>query len=153
MRLLREHKSSAEFARTSDWVFATSKGTPRSQRNVHRLLADAVRRAGLDQSTSRLRFHDLRHTYASHLIIDVGLDVVQVSRLLGHASPATTVRVYAHMFDYDRHTADLRRRVSASAFVELLDDGVQTAERGINVIPFPARTARRRTTPTTDMKQ
>jgi integrase len=141
-RLLAEHKSSAEFGRTSDWVFATRNGTPYSQRNVHRLLANAVRRAGLDESTSRLRFHDLRHTYASHLIIDVGLDVVQASGLLGHASPATTLRVYAHMFDFDRHAADLRRRVSASAFVALLEDA-GTAQRGVNVIPFPARVTRK----------
>jgi integrase len=37
------------------------------------------------------------NTYASHLIIDVGLDVVQVSRPLGHTSHATTLRVYAHV--------------------------------------------------------
>jgi integrase len=145
--LLSEHKSSAEFDKTSDWVFATSKGTPRSQRNVHRLLADTVRRAGLDQSTSRLRFHDLRHTYASHLIIDVGLDVVQTSRLLGHASPVTTLRVYAHMFDFDRHAADLPRRVSASAFVALLEQTTDTGQRDVNVIPFPTRVTRKRSTP------
>jgi integrase len=147
MSLLLEHKSSAEFGRTSDWVFATSKGTPRNQRNVHRLLADTVHRAGLDESTSRLRFHDLRHTYASHLIIDVGLDVVQASRLLGHASPATTLRVYAHMFDFDRHTAELRRRMSASTFVTLLEESTGTAQRGVNVIPFPERATRRLNTP------
>ena len=144
MSLLREHKSSTEFARTSDWVFATSKGTPLSQRNAHRLLADTVRRAGLDQSTSRLRFHDLRHTYASHLIIDVGLDVVQVSRLLGHASPATTLRVYAHMFDFDRHTSQLYAQIAQSQFAALLCPSDAALAGGGNVIPFPASTTRRR---------
>jgi len=42
----------------------------------------------------RLSLHSLRHTFAS-LIIAKGLDVVFVSRQLGHASPATTF-VYAH---------------------------------------------------------
>jgi integrase len=37
-----------------------------------------------------VRFHDLRHTFASHLIVDLDLDVAQVSRILGHASVATT---------------------------------------------------------------
>ena len=37
--------------------------------------------------------HDLRHTFASHLIVDLGLDVVQVSRILGHASPSTTLDI------------------------------------------------------------
>jgi integrase len=151
-RMLLEHKNSTGFAGTSDWVFATSNGTPRNQRNVHRLLADTVRRAGLDQSTSRLRFHDLRHTYASHLIIDVGLDVVQASRLLGHASPATTLSVYAHMFDFDRHAADLRRRVSTSAFVALLEQNTGTVQRDLNVIPFPTRVTRRPSMPRTNVR-
>lgn len=146
VRMLYEHKNARKFGATGDWVFATSKGTPRNQRNVHRLLADTVCRAGLDQSMLRLRFHDLRHTYASHLILDVGLDVVQVSRLLGHASPTTTLRVYAHMFDHARHAGELRRCLRASAFAALLEE-VGDTQRRINVIPFPARTTRRRITP------
>jgi site-specific recombinase XerD len=43
-----------------------------------------------------MRFHDLRHTYASHLIIDLGLDVAQVSRILGHPSITTTLNIYTH---------------------------------------------------------
>jgi integrase len=66
--LLREHKSSTEFDRTSDWVFATSKGTPRNQRNMHRLLANTVRRAELDQTVSRLRdpVPGKGHAWAKH---------------------------------------------------------------------------------------
>jgi integrase len=147
VRLLHEHKSSTELKTRGDWVFATSKGTPRNQRNVHRLLADTVSRAGLDEGALRLRFHDLRHTYSSHLIIDVGLDVVQVSRLLGHANPNTTLRVYAHMFDHARHTTQMHAQIAASQFARLLETSEQAPKRGINVIPFPARTTRRRATP------
>jgi integrase len=43
------------------------------------------------------RFHDLRHTHASALIAG-GLDVVAISRRLGHASPVVTLSVYAHLF-------------------------------------------------------
>jgi integrase len=64
-----------------DWVLATRIGTPLSQRNIQRtalhLAADA---AALRVDGARLRFHDLRHTFASHLIVDLGLDAVQVSR-------------------------------------------------------------------------
>jgi hypothetical protein len=38
-----------------------------------------------------VRVHDLRHTFASHLIIDIRLDVVQVSRILGHARTSMTL--------------------------------------------------------------
>jgi integrase len=42
-------------------------------------------------------FHSLRHSSASALIA-AGLDVGAVSRRLGHANPATTLRVYTHQF-------------------------------------------------------
>jgi len=42
-------------------------------------------------------FHALRHSHASALIA-AGLDVVSVSRRLGHGSPAITLGVYAHAF-------------------------------------------------------
>ncbi len=49
-------------------------------------LQKAVKAAGLDQpGKPRLRFHDLRHTYAS-LLIAQGVNVAFASRQLGHAS-------------------------------------------------------------------
>jgi integrase len=42
-------------------------------------------------------FHALRHTHASQLI-DAGVDIVTISRRLGHASPNITLGVYAHLF-------------------------------------------------------
>lgn len=45
-----------------------------------------------------LRFHDLRHACAS-ILIAARADVAFVARQLGHASPATTLRIYAHLFD------------------------------------------------------
>lgn len=43
-----------------------------------------------------LRFHDLRHTHASHLLRD-GVPVNVVSQRLGHAEPAITLNVYSHV--------------------------------------------------------
>ena len=45
----------------------------------------------------QITFHALRHTHASHLI-DAGIDVVKISRRLGHASVDITLKVYAHLF-------------------------------------------------------
>lgn len=51
-----------------------------------------------------MRFHDLRHTYAS-LMLAAGFPPYEVSRWLGHASLATTDSIYAHLYpsDYASH--------------------------------------------------
>jgi integrase len=70
--LLQDHRATSRLRAAGDWVFATRNGTPLSQRNVQRsALVRAAHAAGLDRDGARLRFHDLRHTFASHLIIDV----------------------------------------------------------------------------------
>ena len=43
------------------------------------------------------RLHGLRHTHVSQLIA-AGLDVLTISRRIGHASPAITLNVYGHLF-------------------------------------------------------
>ena len=42
-------------------------------------------------------FHALRHTHASQLVDD-GVDIVTISRRLGHASPNVTLGIYSHLF-------------------------------------------------------
>jgi integrase len=131
-RLLLAHKLATPFATATDWVFATSHGTPYGHRNVaRRCLTRAANLAGLnDEAWPPLRFHDLRHVFASHLIVDLGLDVAQVSRILGHASPTITLSVYTHLFDDARHAREIRERMAASPFAALLDRG-STAASGL----------------------
>jgi len=45
----------------------------------------------------RVSFHSLRHSHASALIA-AKIDIVKVSRRLGHSSPVITLGVYAHLF-------------------------------------------------------
>jgi integrase len=42
-------------------------------------------------------WHSLRHSHAS-MLIDAGIDVVTISKRLGHAKPDITLRVYSHLF-------------------------------------------------------
>jgi integrase len=104
-------------------VFATARGTPYGHRNVsRRCLGRAAQLAGLnDDGWPPLRFHDLRHTFASHLIIDLGLDPAQVSRMLGHARITITLDIYTHLFEDARHARDIRARMAASPFTGLLE--------------------------------
>lgn len=64
------------------------------KRNVNRSLDAALERAGLEH----IRFHDLRHTFASSLI-GQGLPIDYVADQMGHASTSTTHKVYSHLFD------------------------------------------------------
>jgi integrase len=120
---LAAHKQASPFTAPGDWVFATSRGTPYGHRNVaRRVLTRAADAARLDSDGwPPLRFHDLRHTFASHLIVDLGLDVAQVSRILGHARITITLDTYTHLFDDARHTREIRRRMEASQFASLLN--------------------------------
>jgi integrase len=90
--------SRSAFSGDDDFVFTTQEGTPHLQGNVtKRGLAKAATAAGLNHSGEpTLRMHDLRHCFASMLIHE-GADVVFVARQLGHANPAITLRVYAHL--------------------------------------------------------
>ena len=82
-------------------------GTSPNDRNVaNRGLKVACREAGLEG----VSFHALRHTFASILIAQ-GHDVVFVSRQLGHANAAITLKVYAHLFDAARHAETARQRL------------------------------------------
>jgi integrase len=133
-RQLSAHGKQSRFARDADWVFATARGTPYGHRNVsRRCLGRAAQLAGLnDDGWPPLRFHDLRHTFASHLIIDLGLDVAQVSRILGHARITIRLDIYTHLFEDARHAQDIRTRMAASPFAGLLEP--TTAEPGGTVL-------------------
>lgn len=121
--ILHAYRGSTPHGGPDDWVFASQAGTPLGRRNAQRrALAAAAKRAGLDSTDwPPLRFHDLRHTFASHLIVDLGLDVAQVSRILGHAQITTTLTIYTHLFDQARHADELRGKMAASAFAALLE--------------------------------
>ena len=51
-----------------------------------------------DPTFSRITAHDLRHTAVS-LAVSVGANVKVVQRMLGHASAAMTLDIYADLFD------------------------------------------------------
>jgi integrase len=76
-------------------VFRSKRdGNLRKSNFSRRVFQPAVKLAGL----SNVTFHELRHTAISQQISG-GADVVSVSKVAGHSSPATTLRIYTHELD------------------------------------------------------
>ena len=74
------------------WVFPSPNGGPISPDSVLHMLHRVLKRAGLP----RVRFHDLRHTFAT-LALQNGVDIKTVSGMLGHFSAGFTLDTYAHV--------------------------------------------------------
>jgi integrase len=74
-------------------VFSRPEGEPLSPLGLSQSWRQVARSIGLPN----IAFHALRHTHASQLI-DGGIDIVTISKRLGHASPNITLQVYAHLF-------------------------------------------------------
>ena len=77
-------------------LFANIDGSPLSPNAMSAAWADFAEKIDIPDVT----FHALRHTHASQLI-DEGVDIVTISKRLGHAKPDITLRIYAHLFRKD----------------------------------------------------
>ncbi len=73
-----------------DIVFPSNNGTRMSNRNLFRAFINATDRAKIE----KLRFHDLRHTFATRLV-QAGVGIYEV-QMLGRWRSASMVRRYAH---------------------------------------------------------
>ncbi len=80
-------------AKTNDqYVFPSPNGGPISPDSVNNMLKRVLERAGIP----KVRFHDLRHTFAT-LALQNGVDIKTVSGMLGHFSAGFTLDTYAHV--------------------------------------------------------
>jgi integrase len=79
-----------------DLLFANLEGRPLRPSAVSSDWGELAEAIGIPEVT----FHALRHTHASQLIAS-GVDIVTISKRLGHAKPSVTLAIYAHMFTTD----------------------------------------------------
>lgn len=110
VNVFREYRDRAD----SRWLFPSPKkeDMPLRPSVVHQRLHRILDHAGCE----RVRFHDLRHTFATNALA-YGMDVKTLSTILGHVSSATTLNTYSHITDEMRQKAALK-----------IDSGIAKAE-------------------------
>lgn len=92
LELLRAYKEKIN----SRWMFPSpqSDDTPLHPSGLLKALNRIIERS----SCKQVRFHDLRHTFAT-MALENGMDVKTLSAMIGHVSAATTLDIYSHMTD------------------------------------------------------
>lgn len=76
---------------SEDW-FIFGRNNPVAENTLTRVKDKACHEAGV----KRIHLHDFRHSHASNLIAD-GMNIVAVSRRLGHSDIAMTLSIYTHL--------------------------------------------------------
>jgi integrase len=79
-----------------DLLFTDIDGAPLHPYHFGTNWSECATRLGFPGVT----FHCLRHSHTSHLV-DQGVDIVTISKRLGHSKPDITLRSYAHLFRND----------------------------------------------------
>ena len=95
-------RSKGKVRHISGLIFPSEAGTKINPGNLRRGFYAARKRSGIDH----VRFHDLRHTFATRLV-QRGVDLYVVKELLGHKSLKMTMRYAHHYPESLRHGVDV----------------------------------------------
>lgn len=97
--VLRERKENSK----SEWIFTDliNPELPIAPPAAYRKMKQLLQKAGLPN----IRFHDLRHTFATHALTS-GVDAKTLSGILGHTNASFTLDTYTHV------TTDMQQRAS-----------------------------------------
>ncbi|MBT5419583.1 MAG: tyrosine-type recombinase/integrase [Candidatus Cloacimonetes bacterium] len=84
----------------SDYVCTKEDGTILDPSTVSSRFGQILKREGIPH----VRYHDLRHTAASLMILE-GVDLKTISEILGHSSISITADVYGHVLEEQKRKA------------------------------------------------
>ncbi len=100
--------SKGKIRHISGMVFPSQAGTKINPGNLRRAFNSARDKSGIDH----VRFHDLRHTFATRLV-QAGVDLYAVKELLGHKSIKMTMRYAHHYPESLRYGVDILDKIKA----------------------------------------
>ena len=102
----------------SEWIFPNFRNAekPINPQNAYQQLKTLLKKAGLPP----IRFHDLRHTFATHAIAG-GVDAKTLSGILGHSNASFTLDTYTHI------TTDMQKNAAriVGNFMDNIIGGVE----------------------------
>ena len=100
LHVLKERKKHA----VTEWIFPSllTPEQPTAPNSAYQRLKVILQNAGLPD----IRFHDLRHTFATHALSN-GVDAKTLSGILGHTNASFTLDTYTHV------TTDMQKNASA----------------------------------------
>ena len=96
----KKRLSLGELYYESNLVFTTPIGTPINQSNLRKIYNRILKNANID----RIKFHALRHTYATRLF-EQNIQIKTVQVLLGHSDITTTMNIYTHVTEEVKNDA------------------------------------------------
>jgi integrase len=101
------------------FVLAAIDGRPQSPDAISTAWGRAMDEIGMPEIT----LHSLRHTHAS-MLIAAGVDILTISRRLGHANPTITLSVYGHLIHgTDNRAAQIMDQVFGNGSKRVADSG------------------------------
>lgn len=116
LRRRRQKQALKSGTQLCPWVFTCRKGQPLGMNNVKaRHFKRVLRKAGLRD----LRFHDLRHSYAS-LLLAQGEPITYVANQLGHKNPGITLKIYSHWIPSESQQEAVNKLPSLSRQIEAI---------------------------------
>lgn len=99
--ILKKKEDNLKKGIKNDLLFTTYNGTPPSHTAMNKSLKRSCTRAEIKKITS----HALRHTHVS-LLIYRGMDIISISKRIGHSSATTTIEEYSHVINELDHKND-----------------------------------------------
>ena len=118
---LREHRLKSKFSKDTDIVFPNQDGGilapcllsgKVSYRSGRKCYSGAIKPACDRAEVEPIRFHDLRHHYASIQLGRAEVSLVEVANLMGHESSNITETIYHKWLKGDAKDADTRARAA-----------------------------------------
>ena len=101
IKVLTKYKDTVK----SEWIFPSpvKENAPFHPQSIYKKTQQILERSGC----KRVRFHDLRHTFAT-MALSHGMDIKTLSSTIGHISAETTLDIYSHITDSMLKTAAVK---------------------------------------------